>query len=115
VWLSTGTRDLITIQGKHGTSSPDLSLLSLNTGSSENVTSDGPKEVESIDDDQVYPTGPASEPQLEPELEPELDAAPFEVAYVVEDVVEPPDDAWGFPTTVKSSKKEKKKSKKNLS
>lgn len=111
MWLSTGTRDLITIQGKHGTSSPDLSLLSLNTGSSENVTSDGPKEVESIDDNQVYPTGPAPEPQLEPEL----DSAPFEVAYVVEDVVEPPDDAWGFPTTVKSSKKEKKKSKKNLS
>ena len=111
MWLSTGTRDLITIQGKHGTSSPDLSLLSLNTGSSENVTSDGPKEVESIDDEQVYPTGPASEPQLELEL----DAAPFEVAYVVEDVVEPPDDAWGFRTTVKSSKKEKKKLKKNLS
>jgi hypothetical protein len=111
VWLSTGTWDLITIQGIHGTFSPDLSWLSLNTGSSENVTSDGPKEVESIDDDQVYPTGPASEPQLEPEL----DAALFEVAYVVEDVVEPLDDAWGFPTTVKSSKKEKKKSKKNLS
>jgi hypothetical protein len=77
---------------------------------SEDVSDEGPAEVEVIDDDKVCPT----ERESEPRSKPELDEAPVEVAYVVEDVPEPPDDAWRFSMTVKSDKKGKKKSKKNL-
>jgi hypothetical protein len=80
---------LTTIQRKPRTCSLDLSLLSLNTGLSEDVSDEGPAEVEGIDDDKVCPT----EPESEPRSKSELDEAPVEVAYVVEDVPEPPDDA----------------------
>ncbi|KAF3020902.1 hypothetical protein E8E12_000061 [Didymella heteroderae] len=105
-----GTRDTTIVQGIPGESSPDLSLLSLKTGSSEDITDDEPAEVEAIDDDQVCPTEAVAEPQSGTEL----DEAPFEVAHAVEDVPVFPDDARGITTTVESGGKKKKKSRKNL-
>jgi hypothetical protein len=78
--------------------------------SSEDITDDRTAEVEAMDDDQVYPTEPVSEPQSGPEH----DEAPVEVSYAVEEVPELLGDAWGFPKTVKSGEKKKKKSRKNL-
>jgi hypothetical protein len=84
-------------------------LLSLNTGWSEGITDGEPAQVEVIDDDQVYHTEAVAEPQAGPELDEALSG----VTNAVEAVTEPPDDEWGFTTTVKSVKKEKKKLKKN--
>lgn len=109
------------MQGKSGISSPDLSLLSLDTGSSGNIA-DEPTQIEATDDGRTYPVEPVSEP----ESGPESDEAPLEevfaaeevfatveeaYTYTVEEVPAPLDDAWGFPTTAKSGVKKKKKSK----
>lgn len=94
-------------------------MLSLGTGSIEDITYDEPAQAEVIDDDQVYPT----ELVLEPQSGPEADEAPVEEAYAVEEVcatveeaytVEevpaPLHDAWDLPTTLKSGMKKKKRS-----